>query len=125
MKIQAHNAYSYIRHIKLLGYLSGKYEPDQLKGMAYCTEGEEILEKLLSIENKAHRLAEQECNGEVDESYSEKQSELFLKQVKELLPRLFPSAKKSPFFLNGDPRGYSLKCEPFAHLPTEHWVLHC
>lgn len=110
MKIQAHNAVSFIRHTKTLGYLSGKYEPEDLKNMAYCVEGEEIYAKLLRIENKAHKLAEDDCNFGVEEEVYDKKAEDFTKKVKELLPRLFRDDQKT-FFINGDPRGYSLKGE--------------
>lgn len=108
MKIQARNAYSFVNHTKVLGYLSGKYSPDELKDMAYCCEGEDVYAALMRIEGKAHRLAERECNGEIEEKESERLSEQYENQVKELLPRLFVPGRHQ-FILNGDPRGYSLK----------------
>lgn len=108
MKIQAHNAVSFVRHTKTLGYLSGKYEPEDLKNMAYCVEGEEIYAKLLRIENKAHIFQELQCSQEVPPDLIDSKEEGWTRQIKELLPRLFIDGRKT-FFINGDPRGYTLK----------------
>ena len=112
MKIEARNAYAYIQHIKLLAYLSGKEEPQDLRNYAYSVTGEEICTKLRRLEARAHRLAELECNGEMSEEKAEKQAAAIEKQVRNLLPRLAHydnNGVKSNFFINGDPRGYALK----------------
>ncbi len=113
MKIQARNAYSYIQHVKTLAYLSGKYEPEALKNCAYTVDGEEIYKKLKRIEATAHRNAERSCNGELTTAQEERADDRARKQVAELLPRLeiFAHNPRSQFFINGDPRGYALKCE--------------
>lgn len=106
MKINSRNAYSFIQHTKLLAYLSGKEEVDTLKVQACTYEGEEVYKKLIRIENKMHRLAERECNGDVPEQQSERETLAAEKQVNELLPRL---KNFGGFFFNGDPRGYAIK----------------
>lgn len=106
MKIQSTNAYSFLQHTKLLAYLSGKEEIDQLKAQACTYEGEEVYKKLSRIESKLHRLSERECNGEVTDKQSQPQYDTAEKQIKELLPRL---QNFGGFFFNGDPRGYTLK----------------
>lgn len=114
MKIEAKNAYSFINHIKLLAYLSGQEEPEELKTYAYSCEGEGIYSKLLRIEAKAHRLQVMQCNGDITEDDASKKEERIIKQVRELLPKLAEfetSLGKKLFFLNGDPRGYTLKCK--------------
>lgn len=121
MKIEARNAYAFINHTKLLAYLSGKEEPADLRNYAYSVTGEEIYTKLRRLEAHAHRLAELECNGEIDEEKAAKRSETIEKQVRKLLPRLtyFDNNKHARFFLNGDPRGYALKMgEQAANLLT-------
>ena len=112
MKIEARNAYAYINHTKILAYLSGKDEPADLRNYAYSVTGEEIYHKLRRLESQAHRLAELECNGDIDEDKAEKQSAAIEKKVRELLPRLSHfdnNGRKGKFFINGDPRGYALK----------------
>ena len=111
MKIEARNAYAFTNHTKLLAYLSGKEEPANLRNYAYSVTGEDIYKQLRRLENAAHRLAELECNGEIDEEKAAKRSATIEKQVRKLLPRLahFDNTKNARFFLNGDPRGYALK----------------
>lgn len=110
MKIEARNAYAYINHTKILAYLSGKEEPAALEKYAYSVTGEEIYTKLRRLEAQAHRLAELECNGEIDEEKAAKRSAAIEKQVRALLPRLSQyDNNPARFFLNGDPRGYALK----------------
>ena len=55
-----------------------------------------------------NRIFTNECNGHSDliEEQEEKRDAKVLKQVKDLLPGL------KTIFLNGDPRGYSLKIKP-------------
>lgn len=67
-----------------------------------------LYKKLFSLENKAHRLAEDYCNGAYD-------CETIDEQIMPILARvsliLFGgvSKKTSPVFFNGDCRGYALK----------------
>lgn len=113
MKIQANNAYNYIQHIKTLAYLSGKEEAAELIKYAYSVTGEEIYKKLCRIEATAHRIAELSCNGEITQEKEERADDRTRRQVEELLPRLkqFEHNPRSSFFINGDPRGYTLKVE--------------
>ena len=122
MKIEAKNANSFINHTKLLAYLSGQEEPEELKTYAYSCEGEGIYSKLLRIEAKAHRLQEMLCNGDIAEGLASRKEERIIKQVRELLPRIADfetSTGKDLFFLNGDPRGYILKCKEDILKPLE------
>jgi hypothetical protein len=66
---------------------------DEIKGMR-------IYEKLSKLEARAHRLQEISCN--TGEDFDAKEARI-LAQVRALLP----DAKE--IFINGDPRGYSLK----------------
>jgi len=113
MKINANNAYNYIQHIKTLAYLSGKEEPEQLKNYAYSVTGEEIYIKLRRLEATAHRNAELSCNGDLTEEQEQRRDDRTRKQVEELLPRLkqFEHNPRCTFFINGDPRGYTLKVQ--------------
>lgn len=106
MKIEARNAYTYIQHIKLLAYLSGKEEAADLLRYAYSTTGEEIYAKLRRIEASANRAAVLSCNGDLTPEQEEKQDERTRKQVEDLLPRL---SQYGGLMINGDPRGYTLK----------------
>ena len=110
MKIKARNSYNYIQHIKTLAYLSGKYEPAEVKGMAYVVEGEEIYLKLCRLEARAHRLQVMSCNGDAPANIEQQENKIRAK-VAELLPRL---NEYHDFFINGDPRGYTLKAEKTA-----------
>ena len=107
MKIQIRNAYNYIQHTKTLAYLSGKYEPAEVKGMAYVVEGEEIYLKLCRLEARAHKLQVMDCNGDAPANIEQQENKIRAK-VSELLPRL------NDFFINGDPRGYTLKAKETA-----------
>ena len=107
MKIKARNSYNYIQHIKTLAYLSGKYEPAEVKGMAYVVEGEEIYLQLRRLEARANKLQVMSCNGEAPANI-EQQKDKIRAKVAELLPRL------NDFFINGDPRGYTLKAKETA-----------
>ncbi|HNU14066.1 MAG TPA: hypothetical protein PKI55_06355 [Chitinophagaceae bacterium] len=106
MKINSTSAYSFLQHTKLLAYLSGKEEAEQLQKQAASYEGEEIYKKLLRIENQMHRLSERECNGEIENEQSQPQWDNAENKIKELLPRL---QNFGGFFFNGDPRGFAIK----------------
>ena len=64
-----------------------------------------IYKKLHRIEARMNRVFTNECNGvsQLTEAQEEKRDQRVLKQLTELLPGL------KTIFLNGDPRGYSLK----------------
>ena len=63
-----------------------------------------LCKKLFRLENKAHRLAEDGCNGLIYDT--EPEAEKILEKVCKILniPR-----EADRVFFNGDPRGYALK----------------
>ncbi len=95
MKIESRNANSYLNHLKTLAYLGNVQE----------WEAEDLYEKLRRIETKTNRLMCDDCNGTKPgtEKDWEKQDTKIIDRVKKLLP------VATGIFLNGDPRGYSLK----------------
>jgi len=93
--IKAVNAPSFVRHLETLSKLAGVDYPYPF----------DIYEKLCRIENKANRTATKDCNGELSEEQVIKADELTRKAVTKLLPNLNPQ----DWFINGDPRGYTLK----------------
>ena len=67
-----------------------------------------LCKQLFRLENKAHRLAEDGCNGVICYDYYNKEEEKIISKVKNIL-------KTDKVFLNGDPRGYALKlCDKFS-----------
>ena len=65
-----------------------------------------LCKKLFRLENKAHRLAEDYCNGFADNIESE--TIKIIDKVKKIL-------NTNEVFFNGDPRGYALKlCDQFS-----------
>ncbi len=94
MKITAVNAHQLVNHCNNLATFAGIDYPVNFY------EGLKIYEKLNRLEKKANRLATWSCNTGND---TDKQDEAILKAVKKLLPNL------KTVFINGDPRGYSLK----------------
>ncbi len=69
-----------------------------------------LAKKLHSLEVKAHKLAEDYCNGEngvITENWEEK-CEPILKAVDKILNY---KRKGIPIFVNGDARGYALKID--------------
>lgn len=67
-----------------------------------------LCKKLHRIENEAHKMAENYCNGVVDSESYEKATEYFLQKVDKIIHF---TEKKIPVFVNGDPRGYALKID--------------
>ena len=67
-----------------------------------------LCKQLFRLENKAHRLAEDGCNGVIYDT--EPQAEKILKKVCKILniDRSIDHQYEKIFF-NGDPRGYALK----------------
>ena len=61
-----------------------------------------LCKQLFRLENKAHKLAEDGCNGVICYDYYNKEEEKIVSKVKNIL-------KTDKVFLNGDPRGYALK----------------
>ena len=63
----------------------------------------ELCKKLRRLENKANRAAVQYCNGVIDWEQMNKITEAVLSKLKDIL------GESQELFINGDPRGYSLK----------------
>ena len=95
MKIKAENTQRFMNHCNLLAHLT-KEAPE---GNAWY-HGMEVYKKLRRIELKENRRMCSECNTGGDD---EKASERTRQAVARLLPNLHG------FFINGDPRGYTLK----------------
>ena len=92
------NAKLFFRHVNTLCYLAGN--------VTYH-EGLQIYNKLHREEARQHRIAENECNGVIQ--LTDEPTEARDKRTKQRVCALLPNLKT--FFLNGDPRGYSLKFE--------------
>ena len=71
-----------------------------------------LCKQLLRLENKAHRLAEDYCNGITENIESETYK--IIDKVKKIL-------NTNEVFFNGDPRGYALKlCDQFSKNKNIH-----
>lgn len=75
-----------------------------------------LCKKLRRIENRAHRAAEQYCNGEITmEDYEFLAQRALDSAVALLRPDVLDDQATSAVFVNSDPRGYTLKLrEDFA-----------
>ena len=102
MKISTNNIHQFIKHCESLSKLAGIDSTDRGSLHAYF-EGVKIYEKLNRLERKANRIATDECNGDLSTDEANDKHEKIEKTVKKLLPNV------ETFFINGDPRGYSLK----------------
>lgn len=60
------------------------------------------------LEVKAHRMAEDYCNGVITEAFNDRQEGSIMKSLDKILGF---KAKGIPVFFNGDPRGYALKID--------------
>ena len=70
-----------------------------------------LCKKLFTLEHKAHKLAEDYCNGLVDTEYEyHSETAKILDKVNGILGNVWRK-KHVPVFVNGDPRGYALKIE--------------
>lgn len=95
MKINTRNVHYYINHMKTLAYL----------GNVEAWDAEELYIKLRRIELKMNRQMCDECNG--TSQLSGEQEESLSEKTLAKLAVLLPLA--TGLFLNGDPRGYTLK----------------
>lgn len=81
-----------------------------------------LCKKLRRIETKAHRLATQWCNGEIDSETWERDSDACLSDVVAILcPHT--ADMTGALMVNGDARGYALKIDDAwmrAHRPRLH-----
>lgn len=75
---------------------------------------------LRTLENRAHRNAEQYCNG--PEYHGIDQDEYFKRRerIEEQVKALFGGTLPRGFFINGDPRGYALKINAGNEAGQEH-----
>ena len=64
-----------------------------------------LSKKLFSLENKAHKLATDYCNGDIQTDNWDNLVEPILKRVRTILN----TTDTYPIFVNGDCRGYALK----------------
>lgn len=62
------------------------------------------------LENAVNRLAVKDCNGEIDNDDFKILERIYMNRAKKLFGGKLPKG----FFINGDPRGYSLKLDPEA-----------
>ena len=67
-------------------------------------DGVEAYNKLLSLENRAHKVAEDDCNFGMEEEVYEKRMD----KIRDAVSKIFGKLPMG-FFINGDPRGYALK----------------
>lgn len=105
--LKAHNRNFYRlqheeKHIKQLQKLGYKYS---------------TLKALRVLENKANYIATQACNGEIDDQEYDHREIFITSEVK----RLFNGKLPKGFFVNGDPRGYALKCEGNDKISFTDW----
>lgn len=74
-------------------------------GMTDTSQPTTLCKRLFRVENKAHRLAEDYCNGVIDEMPD------FTKRVINILKDYGATKNMDKVFINQDPRGYALKLE--------------
>lgn len=84
-----------------------------LKALGYTPE---TLKPIRLLELKAHRMAENECNGTAE--YTDEQWNKIENGVRKLF-----SKHINGLTLNGDPRGYTLKIQPEV-MKSENIKLH-
>ena len=70
------------------------------------TDPVQLCKKLFSLETKAHRLAEQYCNDDIEMEQWEAETDKILNAVNKILDY---KNKGISVFANGDARGYTLK----------------
>ena len=73
------------------------------------TDPVKLCKKLFRLETKAHRLAEQYCNGDIEMEQWEAETDKILNAVNKILDY---KNKGISVFANGDARGYTLKIKP-------------
>lgn len=72
-----------------------------------------LCKKLHTLEGKAHRLATQYCNGYINDTQFDVETDKVLKSVRKVLN----CNDAYPIFVNGDARGYALKiCDDYVKL---------
>ena len=73
------------------------------------TDPVKLCKKLFSLETKAHRLAEQYCNDDIEMEQWEAETDKILNAVNKILDY---KNKGISVFANADARGYTLKIKP-------------
>ena len=68
----------------------------------------DICKKLRRIENKAANISLDHCNGVIDTDQRDRADKLIVKRLDKILNF---TAQDIPVFINGDPRGYTLKID--------------
>tara|TARA_R100001443_G_scaffold91570_1_gene98216 strand:+ start:525 stop:872 length:348 start_codon:yes stop_codon:yes gene_type:complete len=76
-----------------------------------------LCKRLLRLETKAHRLAVDFCNGDIDQLEWDKKADQILTKVETILNN------KKVLFLNGDARGYALKIDD-EYLKNNNFNIH-
>lgn len=94
MKIEATNAPAFCKHVQILAKLS-----TEKHNFIYNFS---LYNKLLRLERRANKIATNDCNGTIDSDKAGEQLNKIKEQVNKLL-------KVKTLFINGDPRGYTLK----------------
>lgn len=116
MKIKAEKAREYLRHLENLTAIAKECGIDTGMGDEHYY-GAELYKKLHKIEAKGHRLAEKDCNGELEEDEND-ESTWWHKKIEKQVQELFNNKLKG-LYVNGDPRGYTLKINDFEkHYPS-------
>lgn len=98
------NAINATQHFQALANIATI--PDNAPKIAW--NGLQAYKKLLRIEQRMHRIAEMECNGDGDADKLDARWEALRKQAKALILPQFHVF----LHFNGDPRGYVLKIDP-------------
>ena len=76
-----------------------------------------LCKRLFRLENKAHKLALDFCNGEIDQLEWDQKANKILTKVEAILKN------KKVLFLNGDARGYALKIDD-AYIRNNNHNIH-
>lgn len=79
---------------------------ESLQKLGYIKES---LHAIKRVETNANTIATKECNGELEGNYED-----YERKITNDIKRLFGGKVPKGFFMNGDPRGYSLKLDPEA-----------
>lgn len=89
-----------------------------LRAFPDCTERDPVVlcKKLRRIETRAHRAAEQYCNGDIEmEDYERLAKRALDSAIMLLRPAATDDQATAAIYINSDPRGYALKLrEDFA-----------
>ena len=93
-----------------------KKHGDNLKAIFNIDEDSvKLCKRLFRLENKAHKLTTNWCNGDIEENDFNKQISSIQLKVYKILCSYKPDGHKRPFyfddafFINNDARGYALK----------------